>query len=89
MRRGSVAAVFRRYAEAVRRFQLRSRLTQTLTVAFRLSTTEINWIAKGEIRMEEATSWGSLSYIYRHSQRRPPFRQMSWASIGSNTCDRR
>jgi hypothetical protein len=77
MRRGSVAAVFRRYAEAVLRFELRSRPTQTLNVDFRLLTTEINGIAAGEIRMEEATGWGSLSYICRPAQRRPPRRQMT------------
>jgi hypothetical protein len=61
----------------VPRFQLRSRLTQTLNVDFRLFTTEINRIATGEIRMEEATGWGSLSYIFWLAQRRPPFRQMT------------
>jgi hypothetical protein len=51
MRRAPVAAaVFRRYAEAVPRFHLRFQLTQRLNVGFRVFTTEINWIAKGEMK---------------------------------------
>jgi hypothetical protein len=58
-------------------FKLRSRLTQTLDVDFRLFTAETNWIATDEIRIEEATNWGSLSYICRPAQRRPFLRQLT------------
>jgi hypothetical protein len=52
-------------------------MSRRLEADFRLFAIEIKWIATGEIRMEEATSWGSLSYIFRLAQRRPPFRQMT------------